>query len=54
MINFSNKTVEKLKHFMFSNFFPENRAFCERTLQKIGGAIGAEDDNMAARCMLYY
>jgi hypothetical protein len=48
------KFVEKIKtHFMFSSFFPENRACCELMWKKNGRAGEATDDYMAlAHCML--
>jgi hypothetical protein len=48
------KFLEKIKTlFMFSNFFPENRACCEIMWKNNGGAGEATDDYVTlAHCML--
>jgi hypothetical protein len=38
-------------YFMFSNFFPENRAVYDN-VEKCGGTRAAANGNMAARCVL--
>ena len=46
------KVVEKIEaRFILSNVFPENRAVYE-IMSKTDGSREAEDDSMAACCML--
>jgi hypothetical protein len=48
---FQIKVVEKIKtHFMFNNFFPENRAI-EDVMSKHVVEPQAEDDDIVERCM---
>jgi hypothetical protein len=54
MKNFAGKLVEKLEtHFVFCNFFLENRAVCELTWKIYCSAGQDTEDNMAhAHCMM--
>jgi hypothetical protein len=47
---FQTKVVEKMKtHFMFNNFFPENRAVCEIMWKQYGVAGEATPNNIIQR-----